>query len=210
MPARSSATSSSARKIVDLGQDEVEGRRAQQRRHHHLLTIEDGSHVWRAVMTAGRRAKGGADPQHQVVLGLARGEEVARRGEEVGDAGVSVQAHRLLRVRCAHDEDRLRLHARAVPSDRPARLGGAGGSGGLQRRLPGQRALPPVDPAAGAGGLRLELHGRPGATHLAPLRHRRDLPGLPLPPRGDRPRGGHAGRHVPRAECGWALAPGRR
>ena len=97
-----------------------------------------------------------------------------------------------------HDEDRLRLHARAVPPYRAARLGRAGGSGRLRRRLPGQRALPPVDPAAGPVRIRVVLHGRARPAHDAAVRHRGHVPRLPLPPGGDRPRRRDAGRHVPR------------
>ena len=56
----------------------------------------------------------------------------------------------------------------------------------------------PWTPQQGQSAFAWSLHGRARAAHDAALRHRRDLPRLPLPPRGDRARGGDAGRHVPR------------
>ena len=156
-----------------------------------------------------RRRAGGdqrVDPSPARVALLDRDTVRHRAGGEEQKGGhrrpmhrSSAADYRWQRVRCRHDEDRLRLHARAVPPDRPARLGRAGRGRRIRRGLPGQRALPSLDAAAGAVGLRVVVHGRPRTAHEASVRHRRHLPWLPLPPRRDRPRGGDPRRDVSRA-----------
>ena len=108
------------------------------------------------------------------------------------------------------DQDRLRRDARAVPSDRPARLLRRGRGRRLRRRVHGQRALPSVDAAAGPERLRLVVHGGARDADDAAVRDRRDLPRLPLPPGGDRPRGGDARGDVPGPVLARASAPARR
>ncbi len=113
------------------------------------------------------------------------------------------------RVGYERDEDRLRGHARAVPSDRPAGLGRGGRGRRIHRRVHGQRALPSVDPRPGPVGLRVGLHGGPGPADDPPVRDGGHHPGLPLPPRGHRPCRGHAWAPCTPAGSISAWVPGR-
>ena len=79
----------------------------------------------------------------------------------------------------------------------PAGLVRPGRGRRLRGRLHGQRALPPMDAAAGPERVRVGLPGRARAAHEPQVRDRGHLPRLPLPPGGDRPRGGDDRGDVP-------------
>ena len=78
--------------IVDLGKDQVVGRRAHRGRHDPVVVTYDREVrlLVAAVQAIGHRP---GDAKDQVVLRLTRNQEVARGGKEVVRAGVSVQAH---------------------------------------------------------------------------------------------------------------------
>ena len=108
------------------------------------------------------------------------------------------------------DHDRLRRDARAVPPDRPARLVRRGRGRRLRGRLHGQRALPPVDAAAGPERVRLGVHGRARpADEPRSSGPRSPAPASATTRRSSPTRRRRSGRCT-RAASTWASAPARR
>ena len=86
------------RRIVDLREDELEGRRLERDRDD-PVAVGHRREIGRRRVRLGRVAHVLGDAQEQVVLGLARDQEVPGRGEEVFDVGVPPQLHaRSIRV----------------------------------------------------------------------------------------------------------------
>ena len=80
-------------RVVDLGQDEPERRRLDRGRDDRVALL-DGREERGAGVLLGRLTQAGGDAEDQVVLRLARTEEVAGDGEERIDVGVVTDLHR--------------------------------------------------------------------------------------------------------------------
>ena len=117
-------------------------------------------------------------------------------------------AGRLGGARVEDDGHRLPRLARAASARQPARRRGAGGRGGLRRRLV-VRPPHPVEPRPGRVGVRLVVAGRRHAGDVRAVR-RGERARPALPPGDHRPGHRHARRDVPRTADGWRWARARR
>ncbi len=110
-------------RIVDLGQDELERWRLERDRDDPVAVGHSGE-IGRRAERLGRVAHVLGHAQEQVVLGLARDQEVPGRGEEVIDVYVTPQLHaRSIGSRAASDRSSGPSAEEAYGKDHDARAG---------------------------------------------------------------------------------------